>query len=93
MPQWVLINFNKQCKLTTINIEFQGGFAGKDCHIEAGDSPGNLKLIQEFYPDDTNVIQSFKLNNTVEAKTFKIVFNSSTDFFGRIIIYNLSFYS
>lgn len=35
----------------------------------------------------------FNLKNSIKAKTFKFVFNESTDFFGRIIIYKLSLYS
>ncbi|XP_076245712.1 nuclear receptor 2C2-associated protein isoform X3 [Calliopsis andreniformis] len=42
---------------------------------------------------DNNTIQKFELKEPIRAKTFKLVFNESTDFFGRIIIYKLSLYS
>lgn len=83
----------EQCKLSEIVIEFQGGFAGKDCHIEAGNDSKDIKKIQDFYPDDTNTVQKFKLNQSVDGSMFRIVFNTSTDFFGRIIIYKLCMYS
>ncbi|XP_071654117.1 nuclear receptor 2C2-associated protein isoform X2 [Temnothorax longispinosus] len=35
-PQWVLISFEDECGLSSFEVEFQGGFAGKNCHIEAG---------------------------------------------------------
>ncbi|KAF7989573.1 hypothetical protein HCN44_008247 [Aphidius gifuensis] len=92
-PQWILITIDEPCTLSTISIEFQGGFAGKDCHLEAGTDSKNMKKIQDFYPNDINTIQEFKLDKPIEGSIFKIVFNSSTDLFGRIIIYKLSMYS
>lgn len=52
-----------------------------------------MTIVEAFYPEDTNKLQRFNLKNQIKAKTFKLVFNQSTDFFGRIIIYNLSLYS
>jgi len=74
-------------------VEFQGGFAGKNCHIEAGNDKKELIIVESFSPEDKNKLQRFNLKNQVRAKVFKFVFNESTDFFGRIIIYNLSLYS
>lgn len=36
-----------------------------------------------------NFIYSFKLPKVTSLKKFKIIFNNSTDFFGRITIYEL----
>lgn len=92
-PQWVFINFEEERSLSSFEVEFQGGFAGKNCHIEANSDNKELTIVESFYPEDTNKLQRFKLENQVRAKSFKFVFNESTDLFGRIIIYNLSLYS
>lgn len=92
-PQWIIINFEEECNLSSFEIEFQGGFAGKDCHLEAGSNERDTAVVEAFYPEDTNSLQRFNLINNITAKTLKFVFNQSTDFFGRIIIYNLSLYS
>lgn len=92
-PQWIVINFHSAHTLREFALEFQGGFAGKHCHLEAGSGEKDVVLVQAFYPEDVNSLQTFKLSEPRTAKTFKFVFNESTDFFGRIIIYKLSLYS
>ncbi|EZA62557.1 hypothetical protein DMN91_005648 [Ooceraea biroi] len=92
-PQWIVINFEEECTVSSFEIEFQGGFVGKDCHIEAGNDEKNTTIVEAFNPEDRNNLQKFKLKDQIKAKSFKFVFNQSTDFFGRIIIYNLSLYS
>ncbi|EFN80604.1 nuclear receptor 2C2-associated protein [Harpegnathos saltator] len=92
-PQWVIINFEKECSLSSFEIEFQGGFVGKDCYLEAGNNEKDTTVAEAFYPEDVNNLQRFNLVNKIKAKTLKFIFNQSTDFFGRIIIYNLSLYS
>jgi len=74
-------------------MEFQGGFVGKDCHIEISNNDKNMTIIEAFYPEDRNNLQKFKLEKQIKAKSLKFLFNQSTDLFGRIIIYNLSLYS
>ncbi|XP_033213041.1 nuclear receptor 2C2-associated protein [Belonocnema kinseyi] len=92
-PQWILINFEEEVDLSEIEIEFQGGFAGKQCSLEAGSDSKNLSVVEEFFPEDANTGQRFRLSETKKAKVFKLVFHNSTDFFGRIVIYRLSFHS
>ncbi|OXU24930.1 hypothetical protein TSAR_015952 [Trichomalopsis sarcophagae] len=92
-PQWVLISFPQEVDLSSIEIQFQGGFAGQKSHVEAGADSKSLEKVQDIYPEDINTTQLFKLNSVTKAKVFKIVFESSTDFFGRIIIYKLSLIS
>ncbi|KAG7201590.1 hypothetical protein KM043_004334 [Ampulex compressa] len=92
-PQWITIKFDEEIIVSKFEIEFQGGFAGKDCHIEAGDSEKELTTVEPFYPEDKNGIQKFTLNKLCKAKVFKFMFEQSTDFFGRIIIYKLSMFS
>ncbi|XP_039307499.1 nuclear receptor 2C2-associated protein [Solenopsis invicta] len=84
-PQWVVINFEKECSLSCFEIQFQGGFAGKNCHIEAGNDKKELTVIESYYPQDDNSLQQFYLKNRITAKVFKFVFNESTDLFGLIL--------
>lgn len=90
IQQWILINFENTCTISAFEIEFQGGFAGKDCYIEITDKDNCTLTVERFFPEDTNAVQHFHLKNTVIAKSLKLIFNGSTDFFGRIIVYRLS---
>lgn len=79
-------------EISSFDIQFQGGFVGKDCYLEVL-SPQNddadTVLKHPFYPEDINNCQHFKLDHIVKGKILRFVFNSSTDFFGRIVIYKL----
>lgn len=92
-PQWILVNFEEPVDLSEIEIEFQGGFAGKKCSIESGEDSKDLSIVNDFFPEDTNTRQRFPLTKSTRSKVFKIVFHSSTDFFGRIVVYKLLFHS
>ncbi|XP_063431235.1 nuclear receptor 2C2-associated protein-like isoform X2 [Mytilus trossulus] len=83
-PQWIAVEFDQEEIITEIRIKFQGGFAGRKCCAESLDT--SEKII-EFYPDDVNSLQSFKLDKPQPVKKIKVIFNNSTDFFGRITIY------
>lgn len=52
---------------------------------------------KSFYPDDINDTQLFSLgegsNELNDVKKISIVFEKSSDFFGRIIIYHLELLS
>lgn len=88
-----MVEFETEVEVGSLEIQFQGGFVGKDCHIEGGQDFRSLKSMAPFYPEDINSSQKFQLAEKIKAKTFKLLFERSTDFFGRIIIYKLSFYS
>lgn len=87
------MSFQQEISLSSIEIQFQGGFAGQKSHLEAGSDTKNLEYTQDIFPEDNNSTQLFKLNSAVTAKVFKLVFENSTDFFGRIIVYKLLFHS
>nr|XP_036218163.1 nuclear receptor 2C2-associated protein isoform X1 [Bactrocera oleae] len=74
---------------------FQGGFAAKTLSIHAETEDGKQILEEAFYPEDINSTQSFILNQPIESKEavkIKFLFPSSTDFFGRIILYELEIF-
>ena len=84
-PQFVLISFEKPPeKISQLQIQFQGGFVGTQCHVVV-----NETQTVEFFPEDSNKLQTFSLDNVENCESLKIVFGASTDFFGRITIYQL----
>ncbi|XP_056021636.1 nuclear receptor 2C2-associated protein-like [Ostrea edulis] len=88
-PQWVEVDMDSLSNVEEIQIRFQGGFAGKDCSVQTTDENTENHTVMEFYPEDVNSLQSFKLPSVTSLKKFKIIFSNSTDFFGRITIYEL----
>lgn len=94
-PQWISINFGSaERSASEVRIQFQGGFAGKNCWVEVSKSGSAEDLVerQAFFPEDTNKLQSFALVPPVTGKLFKFVFGESTDLFGRITIYRFELY-
>ncbi|KAG8221837.1 hypothetical protein J437_LFUL003471 [Ladona fulva] len=87
-PQWIAIEFTDIIKVESYRIQFQGGFVGTNCVLKITDDCGSTH-IENFYPEDVNSVQNFSLKEPRLAKSLKFVFNSSTDFFGRIVVYKL----
>lgn len=88
-PQFVILEFPEEVCVKEIQIQFQGGFVGKECCLEGGTSSSSLTPFFEFYPDDFNTLQTFPVTISRRMKVLKILFSSSTDLFGRITIYKL----
>lgn len=84
-PQWIKLDFKEKYRITNIEIQFQGGFAGKDCHFKFDNED-----VEPFYPEDINTLQKFSLEKSKGTKSLTVIFNASTDFFGRIVIYQLN---
>lgn len=73
-------------------MTFQGGFVGKKCVAVASlaVSPNNYDQgLGTLYPEDVNSTQSFNVQCSKPVQRLKLVFEESTDFFGRITIYKL----
>lgn len=79
-----------------IELTFQGGFVGTRTSVEVLPT-GELKwrTLARIYPDDVNRKQAFNWTaldaDLVDAKveSLKLVFEESSDFFGRITVYDL----
>ena len=56
-PQFVILEFPEEVCVKEIQIQFQGGFVGKECCLEGGTSSSSLTPFFEFYPDDFNTLQ------------------------------------
>ncbi|KAI9276593.1 galactose-binding domain-like protein [Sporodiniella umbellata] len=92
LPQNILIDFPSAVSVSSISITFQGGFAGKKCVFlgSVQNTPNDYKVeIGTVYPEDTSSKQVFSFTPTEELKRLKIVFEESTDFYGRITVYTL----
>ncbi|KAH6917096.1 galactose-binding domain-like protein [Coprinopsis sp. MPI-PUGE-AT-0042] len=99
LPQHVQINFpDKTVYPKRLCFTFQGGFVGTKCRIEAvsatSEDPRNWQLLTQVYPEDVNRQQDFDLafdkNSWKSGVTaIKFIFEESSDFFGRITIYDL----
>ncbi|XP_052794379.1 nuclear receptor 2C2-associated protein-like [Mya arenaria] len=93
-PQWISMEFDQMSSLTKMQLQFQGGFAGRECWLE-GRTEGSAQWakVRDFFPDDINGLQTFSFDPPTEKlQAAKIVFSTSTDFFGRITIYSLVLY-
>ncbi|NXF74030.1 NR2CA protein, partial [Sclerurus mexicanus] len=97
--QWVTLDFPRPVKVSQLHIQFQGGFSSRLCTLEGCRAGEELVKISELYPQDSHAMQisfatsglgptPFGVEETVLDK-LKITFESSTDFFGRIVVYHL----
>ncbi|KAM7341924.1 nuclear receptor 2C2-associated protein [Cochliomyia hominivorax] len=95
-PQWIAIEFEKQQTVKSFSFQFQGGFAAKEAKIQIHKSEphdNNSPYEEPFYAEDINAVQNFTLKvEQTNVKRIKFLIESSTDFFGRIIVYNLKIF-
>ncbi|XP_031948437.1 nuclear receptor 2C2-associated protein isoform X2 [Corvus moneduloides] len=81
-------NSDQPVKVSQLHIQFQGGFSSRLCTLEGCRTGEELVKISELYPQDSHALQRFQVEETVLDK-LRITFGSSTDFFGRIVVYHL----
>ncbi|KAF9145907.1 Nuclear receptor 2C2-associated protein [Mortierella sp. GBA39] len=86
-PQFIVIDFGRKVNIETFQLMFQGGFVGKTCQVLAWTDASEFVDMMRFYPEDINPLQ-IKAECQTTSRV-KIVFESSTDFFGRITVYKL----
>jgi hypothetical protein len=85
---WFQVDFDSPRTVSEVQLMFQGGFAGKNCRILISGQGPEFKDHAEFYPEDSNKLQLFPVD-PVTCSSLKIVFGESTDFYGRITVYQL----
>ncbi|KAF8337391.1 galactose-binding domain-like protein, partial [Cantharellus anzutake] len=103
-PQHVELAFENPVILRNLSLTFQGGFVGTRCaiYIKSGENAtqdGNTtdarqwELVERYYPEDVNRKQIFPIQTQLEPKRsceqLRIVFEQSSDFFGRVVVYDL----
>jgi hypothetical protein len=87
-----LLDFGRPVEIDTVSMTFQGGFVGKKCVAEASVAESPNRYDQDLgtlYPEDVNSTQSFTVKCAAPVQRLKLVFEESTDFFGRITMYKL----
>ncbi|KNZ81670.1 Nuclear receptor 2C2-associated protein, partial [Termitomyces sp. J132] len=95
LPQHIQLTFAHRVIPKRILLTFQGGFVGTHCILRVEcDSEGekNWQIWTSIYPEDVNRRQTFDLpsyNNDSGIRSLKLVFEQSSDFFGRITVYDL----
>ncbi|KAG0262795.1 Nuclear receptor 2C2-associated protein [Actinomortierella ambigua] len=94
-PQFIVVDFGRSVLINTIQLMFQGGFVGKSCLVQTWQpDSGDWADMTRFYPEDINPLQTFPIvvdapSTAATTSRIKIVFETSTDFFGRITVYKL----
>lgn len=86
--QWVTLQFPQRVQVTQLQVQFQGGFSSRHSRLEGSQGEETLSKIAEFYPQDTNALQTFSIP-AVEVDRLKLTLEDTTDFFGRVVIYHL----
>lgn len=85
-PQYIKLRFFEKQSFSKLKLEvqFQGGFAGEKCALTS------KSFSIPFHPKDSNDLQEFEFGELEDFEELQIVFNSSTDFYGRVIVYQLN---
>ncbi|TFK86927.1 hypothetical protein K466DRAFT_586799 [Polyporus arcularius HHB13444] len=102
-PQYIQLSFPSPVVPKRIELTFQGGFVGTRCLVECLPSAQEAgaktwAVLSRIYPEDVNRKQSFELipddarlmEGGVEG--LKLVFEESSDFFGRITVYDMQIF-
>ncbi|KAF9098006.1 Nuclear receptor 2C2-associated protein [Mortierella sp. GBA35] len=87
-PQFIVIDFGRKVNIESFQLMFQGGFVGKTCQVLAWTDQGEFVDMMRFYPEDINPFPVAESDRQTTSRV-KIIFESSTDFFGRITVYKL----
>jgi hypothetical protein len=99
LPQYIQLAFDSGVVPHSISFTFQGGFVGSQCDILVASSEtsnpteSDWTQLCQVFPEDVNRVQVFELAPLPESLAsihhMKLAFRESTDFFGRITIYDL----
>ncbi|KAI0691990.1 galactose-binding like protein, partial [Cytidiella melzeri] len=97
-PQFIQLSFNSTVIPKQLLLTFQGGFVGTKCSLEIQSSSnaqdGKMEWAPwtKIFPEDINRKQSFDLpGDKVQGgvRGLRMVFEESSDFFGRVTVYDL----
>lgn len=94
LPQYIQFKFPQPVIPKRISITFQGGFVGTRCSVttKVSDEADWTSWLY-IYPEDVNGRQDFDLDggtvNESGVTSIKVVFEQSSDFFGRVTVYDI----
>lgn len=86
--QWVRLEFPQRVRLSRLQLQFQGGFCSRRGRLEGAQGSEALAAIAEFYPEDSNALQSFEVPAT-EVDRLQVSLDDASDLFGRVVLYHL----
>ncbi|KAJ6587120.1 galactose-binding domain-like protein [Mycena vulgaris] len=100
LPQYVQLGFSELVIPETVHLTFQGGFVGTRCAVkvplQSSETGNNWQTLTYIYPEDINGRQEFSLESESSASVIsdgidrlRLEFEESSDFFGRITLYDL----
>jgi hypothetical protein len=99
LPQFIQLSFPNPVSPKRVSLTFQGGFVGSRCEVTASGastpSSSDWAVLDHIFPEDVNRPQAFDLKDpsgdlsNSGIRHLKLVFHESSDFFGRITIYDL----
>lgn len=99
LPQFIQLGFTERVIPSRLSLTFQGGFVGTRCAvyisspIEDDGTKQDWQLLTNVYPEDVNRRQTFDLPSISDPLRglvgMKLIFEESSDFFGRITVYDL----
>ncbi|PPQ64308.1 hypothetical protein CVT26_002191 [Gymnopilus dilepis] len=99
LPQFIQLGFKDRVIPKRLSLTFQGGFVGTRCVLLIPTENSDKKdwqVLTTVYPEDVNRRQSFDLISTQiqipdkGISALKLSFEESSDFFGRITVYDLN---
>lgn len=94
-PQWIIygpiaLNNGELTILESISLMFQGGFAGARCELQTKQSEHEeWASLMFFTPKDSSALQTFAIKEP-KARWLKCIFHTSSDPYGRIVVYQLT---
>jgi len=90
LPQYIQLAFSSPVIPRRISLTFQGGFVGTTCAVfTRSQDATSWQQLTRIYPEDVNRAQMFDLTAGEPVQGIKLVFEESSDFFGRITVYDL----
>jgi hypothetical protein len=88
--QSLSITFGRQVLPSELKIQFQAGFIAENCQVHVRNESGGWDTLDEtIEPSDSHEVQSFPLECKQPTDAIKIVFDEFTDFYGRVMVYQL----
>lgn len=101
-PQHILLDFGRSVIPSAVRLMFQGGFVAKEitfltplvrsCVADDGEgaaAASELHKLADAWPVDESALQEFPVPCESPITQLKLVFNGSTDFYGRVTVYKL----
>lgn len=93
LPQWLQLKFSEPVTVRQLSVTFQGGFAGTEYTISGAASGRSKDLAQVAtgHCEDSNEPQQLDIGDGLPtASLLRVTFNKAADFYGRIMVYEVS---